>query len=356
MAGTYRLAALALFSLLMVQPAFADAAPWNWSNYTGTTTWDVTAIEDEGGCGGGVYTYDYSGVIIQFRGGSAVMGDTGHASVGGTFVSPNILHIDSRTVADPPGSSDLSAYDVFFTADCTAFATRYTWDYSGPYQECSGSTRLNGVNSAGCPKPPEPLIPPPPPPSTQLVDGMISSARVDLDRALGLRELMETQQAFVFQHMNDPAYATSVARANIQIANAREELKTLDPKVEAAYAAILVRDPNNFNANWDMAQFKKSEGQIPDFVRYVNNALSDGKTAATKRNDLRHYVAGQMKTADVPTPETSPFVRQAGIDGDAVQRVYGYDIAKQKENKENEGLNLFLFFTSGSLAERAVRQ
>jgi hypothetical protein len=167
-------------------------------------------------------------------------------------------------------------------------------------------------------------------------------------------DLMEPQQAFVFQHMNDPAYAGQVAKANTQIADSREELKTLEPKVENQYAAIFVRDPNNFNANWDMAQFKKAEGQIPAFVTYVNTALSDEKVAVSKRDDLRRYVAGQMNAADVPTPDNSNFVRQAGIDGDAVQSAYGYDLAKAKENKETEGLNLFLFFTSGSIAEKAV--
>jgi hypothetical protein len=344
---------LTVAALVLLLPV-ASAQSWTWSNYTGTTTWDVTAIEDDSGCGGQGYTTEYPDVTIQFRNGSAVVGNTGHGSVGGAFVSPNILHIGSRTVADPPGSSDLSAYDVFFTADCTAFATRYAWDYSGPYQECSGSTRLNGVNSAGCPQPPTPVIPPTPPPSTQLVDSMVAGARVDLSRALYLTDLMETQQAFVFQHMNDPAYAGQVAKANTQIANAREELKTLGPKVENAYAAVFVRDPNNFNANWDMAQFKKAEGQIPEFVSYVNKALSDGKVAVGKRDDLRHYVAGQMNMADVPAPDNSNFLRQTGIDGDAVQSAYGYDLAKVKENKETEGLNLFLFFTSGSLAEKAV--
>lgn len=356
-----RIIAFALIAVVFLLPMASaqEAQPWTWSNYTGTTTWYVANVEDQGGCDGPIITNRYPSVVIEFRNGSAVLGNMGHGAVGGGFISNNILHVDSRTVADPPGSSDLSAYDIFFTTDCITFTARYSWHYSGPdtVGPCSGTTKLTGTNLAGsCPQVEQPLIPPTPPPSTQEVDRMITSARVDLDRALELRDLMETQQTFVFQHMNDPAYASQVAQANTQIANAREELKTLGPKVENQYAAIFVKDPNNFNANWDMAQFKKSEGQIPDFVKYVNNALSDQKTADSKRNDLRHYVAGQMKTGDVPTTETSPFIRQTGIDGDAVQRVYGYDITKQKENKDNEGINLFLFFTSGSLAEKAARE
>jgi hypothetical protein len=347
-------ALIALVFLLPAASAQTSPPPWNWSNYTGTTTWTVTAIEDDSGCEGTGYTNTYPDITIQFRHGSAVMGDTGHGSVGGTFVSPNILHINPRTVTDPPGSSDLSGYDVFFTTDCTAFATMYTWHYTDQYQDCTGSTKLNGVNSAGCPQPPTPLIPPTPPPSTSAVDDMVAGARVDMGSALSLMDVMETQQAFVFQHMHDPAYADQVKQANTQIADAREQLKTLGPKVEDEYAAIFVKDPNNFDANWDMAQLKKGEGQIPAMVKYVNAALSDEKTAESKRNDLRQYVASQMKEADVPTPDSSDFVKQTGIDGDAVQNAYGYDITSQKANKQTEGLNLFLFFTSGSIAEKAV--
>ena len=351
------LAAALLLTVMLPVAGAQEAGTWSWSTYTGTTTWYVANVEDQGGCNGPVITNRYNGVTIDFRNGSAVLGDMGHGSVGGTFVSSNILHVDSRTVADPPGESTLSSYDVLFTGDCLNFVAKYTWDYSGPdtVGPCSGTTSLTGTNNAGsCPQVEQPLIPPTPPPSTQEVDRMITSARPDLDRALELMDLIEKQQAVVFEWQNRPDMADAVAQENTWIANERAELKTLQPKVEGEYAAIFVKDPNNFDANWDMAQFKKAEGQIPDFIRYVNNALGDEKTAAGKRDDLRHYVAGQMKTADVPTPESSPFVRQEGVDGDAVQSVYGYDITRQKE--KDEGVNLFLFFTSGSLAEKAVRE
>lgn len=350
---------IALVALVFLLPvASAQAAQtWSWSTYTGTTTWYVANVEDQGGCDGPVITNRYNGVTIQFRNGSAVLGNMGHSSVGGTFVSSNILHVDSRTVADPPGESTLSAYDVLFSGDCLNFMAKYTWDYSGPdtVGPCSGTTSLTGTNNAGsCPGPPEPLIPPTPPPSTQEVDNMVAGARPDLSRALELMDLMEKQQALVFEWQNRPEMADMVRQENTWIANERAELKTLQPKVEKEYAAIFVKDPNNFNANWDMAQFKKGDGQIPEFVKYVNAALSDEKTAVGKRDDLRHYVAGQMKMADVPTPDSSDFVRQTGVDGDAVQSAYGYDLAKEKANKATEGLNLFLFFTSGSIAEKAV--
>ena len=63
--------------------------------------WQVTVTEDQSACSGPVLTNQYS-VPIQFSAGSAVMGDVGHGSAGGTFISGNILHIPSRSVADPP--------------------------------------------------------------------------------------------------------------------------------------------------------------------------------------------------------------------------------------------------------------
>jgi hypothetical protein len=348
------LAFAAVFLIVSIAAATsAEPPPWNWSSYVGTSHWRVTVTEDDRDCGPGEgINTEQVDISIRHTGKTAIFGDVGHGEADGTFISNNILHFIART--DEEGTSKLSAYDIFFTTDCLSFAGKYKWDYSDQYGgSCSGTTALSGTNTDGkCPE--VPTIPEVQPATTESVDRMVASARVDMSRALELRDIMEAQQAFVFQHMNDPAYAAEVARANTQIANAREELKALDPKVENAYAAIFAKDPNNFNANWDMAQFKKSKGQIQEFVNYVNNALGDEQTAVGKRNDLRQHVAGQMGAADVPTPESSPFIRQEGVDGDAVQSVYGYDIAKQKRNKQTEGVNLFLFFTSGRLAEKAV--
>ncbi len=351
--------AIALVTLVFLLPLLPVASaqttqPWNWSNYTGTTRWDVTAIEDDSDCGGGGYTNRYSDVTIQFRGGSAVLGNMGHAAVGGTFVSPNILHVSSRTVADPPGSSDLSAYDVFFTADCTAFAARYTWDYSGPYQECSGSTRLNGVNRAGCPQPPAPLIPPPPPPSGQSVAAELSAARTDLNKVLELRELRDRQQEFVFAYSRNSAMAGMITLENQWIADETQKLSTLEPKTEGEYAAILAKDPDNFYANWDMAQLSKSQGKIDAYVQYINAALSNKNVAVSTRNEVRSNIAASMGEAELPTTQNSYLVRQVGIDGDAVQSVYGIDVAGQKADKDTEGINLFAFFTSGNTAVNTV--
>ena len=137
---------------LLVPVAAADVpqALWSWNTYQGTAMWQVTVIEDQTGCEGPVLTNTYA-VPIQFRGNSAVMGDVGHGSAGGTFTSGNILHIPSRSVADPPGESTLSPYDIFFTTDCSAFAAQYSWDYSGSDGSCSGTTKLNGANTNGCP-------------------------------------------------------------------------------------------------------------------------------------------------------------------------------------------------------------
>ena len=126
-------------------------ATMEWNTYTGTVTWWVTVTEDQSACSGPVLTNRYS-VPIQFNAGSAVMGDVGHGSAGGMFTSDNILHIDGRTVVDPPGESALSPYDVQFSPDCSAFTAKYTWAYTGSDGNCDGSTSLSGrIASDSCP-------------------------------------------------------------------------------------------------------------------------------------------------------------------------------------------------------------
>src|SRR5208337_2340844 len=150
--GMIRGALCIVIILALTVPVVADASsqPWSWNTYSGTTVWQVTVKEDESACEGGVYANQFS-VPIQYNLTTAVMGDVGHGVAEGTFISGNILHIPARTVADPPGTSTLSAYDIFFTADCSAFAANYSWDYTGPDGSCSGTTALAGANSNGCP-------------------------------------------------------------------------------------------------------------------------------------------------------------------------------------------------------------
>jgi predicted small secreted protein len=111
--------------------------------------WHVTVTEDDSACHGVGFTNNYD-ITIQRNATNGIMGDIGHGPVTGTYIGTT-LHIDGRTVPDGSGTSTLSAYDVVFSADCSTFNTQYSWDYSGPDGDCSGTTKLAGTNDQGCP-------------------------------------------------------------------------------------------------------------------------------------------------------------------------------------------------------------
>ncbi len=52
----------------LLVPVSADAAlpPWAWNTYSGTTMWQVTVTESDSGCGGAVYSNQYT-VPIQVQ-------------------------------------------------------------------------------------------------------------------------------------------------------------------------------------------------------------------------------------------------------------------------------------------------
>jgi|GEM_PF-5020540 len=111
--------------------------------------WHVTVTEDDSACNGVGSTNNYD-ITIQRNATNGIMGDVGHGPVTGTYIGTT-LHIESRTVPDGSGTSTLSAYDVVFSADCSTFNAQYSWDYSGPDGDCSGTTTLAGTNDQGCP-------------------------------------------------------------------------------------------------------------------------------------------------------------------------------------------------------------
>lgn len=113
------------------------------------TNWHVTVTEDDSACQGGTYSNTYD-ITIERNDTVGTMGDIGHGPVSGTFEG-NTLHIAARTVPDGSGTSKLSSYDVVFSADCTTFNAEYSWDYTGPDGDCSGTTKLAGTNPDGCP-------------------------------------------------------------------------------------------------------------------------------------------------------------------------------------------------------------
>ena len=332
--------------LVFALPVAADtAAPlWSWNTYSGTYTWQVTVSEDQTGCGGGVYTNQYS-VPVQYNGGTAIMGDVGHGPATGTFTSGNVLHIPGRTVADPPGSSTLSAYDVFFSADCTGFATKYTWDYSGSDGACSGSTTLNGVSTSGCPA----ASASPTTQSTTVPEEATSSqdmyARMlavphnqfeDLLTQIDQRDMLR-YEIDTLKYKNgigsrngpSPNDAAELTRLQAQLDQLQGQISSQDAEIEQAYQMVLVKDPTNIQANWDMAQLKKSENQMDSAIVFAQNALKN-PNADKYEAAIEKSIADGYNLKVYPSPENSNFV--ATVKGDlppASQNVFGTNVQAQ---------------------------
>jgi len=312
-----------LLILVFLVPVAADVPlpPWSWNTYTGNNTWQVTTVET--GCGDGAVTDQYT-VTIRFHGATATMGDVGHGPADGTFLSGNVLHIPARTVADPPGTSTLSAYDVFFTTDCSAFAAKYDWDYAGPDGACSGTTTLNGQNSNGCPASQAvPVVPSVAPASGSAVSSDLATARSDLIDDLTQREMRDITNSLFNAHMISENSAKNLnAKSDAAIAAA-------ETKLDGQYQAILEADPKNFYANMDMAELRKSQGRLDDYIRYVNVALSNPDVAAETADAIRKDIMAKNNLATWPTPENSIVIATLGPDArTAAQNVYGMDMRK----------------------------
>ena len=313
--------ALGLVILIcLVVPVAADVSmpPWSWNTYSGTQAWIVTVTET--GCDN-TFSNQFT-VPITFANGMAVMGDVGHGESKGTFASANILHFPGRTVADPPGSSQLSEYDLFFTTDCSAFAGKYSWSYSGPDGSCDGTTTLNGVNRNGCPAPAVvPSIPTPAPASNSLAAD-IAAAQRDLNT---LTDLQYTQA------INDitPRFANLFATNDGMSSDGRRNRITeLNRQTENELQAILLQDPNNYDANMGMAELKKSQRNINEYIQYLNAALNSREVAENKVNDLQKNIAQQNNFATWPTPSNSGAVSEADSEiPPLIKNVLGHDFS-----------------------------
>ena len=310
--------------IAVVAPVAADVElpPWSWSTYSGTQAWTVTITDS--GCD---YNNNYQTTVsIKFANGTAVMDDDGHGKAAGTFASPNILHIQGRTVDDPPGSSQISAYDLFFTTDCSAFAGKYSWSYSGPDDSCSGTTTLSGVNRNGCPAPAgAPSVPAVAP----ALNNQFSAETAAADRDLStLNDLQYTQNS------NDinPQFARLANLLGQGDGLSSDELKSriaeLSQKTENELQAILVKDPYNFDANYDMAQLKKSQHRDDAYLQYLNAAMTS-KVTEKKVEDLPKNIAVQNGFTTMPTRSSSVAVSQEDSDIQLVIKdVLGRDYSK----------------------------
>jgi len=305
-----------LFLALMVLflPAAAEVSPsWNWNTYTGTVTWQVTVTEDQTGCGGPVLTDRYT-VPVQFRAGSAIMGDVGHGAASGTFTSGNVLHIDSRSVADPPGSSDLSAYDVSFTPDCSAFSAKYTWAYTGPDGNCDGSTSLSGMAmSTQCPA------------ASPDLTADIVAAQQDLKKLTDLQytqTITDTSPQFA-------RLASLVSESDgLTSDERRSTIADLSKKTQTELQAILAKDPANYYANLDMAELQKSQYDNDAYYKSAIAALSNRQNAEAKEDQLSKYILQQEELATLPTTANSAAVSE--VDSEIpplLKTLLGHDVS-----------------------------
>jgi hypothetical protein len=343
--GVLGISIIMVFFLVPVA-AQTSPSPWSWNNYMGTSYWNVQVTENEASCGGGITTDTFS-ITISHNLDSAVMGNVGHGAAPGSFISPNILHMPSRTVSDPPGSSTLSAYDIFFTTDCSAFAGKYTWTYHGPDgYSCSGSTALSGTTSEGCPA--VPVIPTVASGTKESFVAEIASARSNLNEDLMLRYYQTQLEDMIFTidrpelTTNDPLYQRNVVWAKDELAAATDNIKELEPAVEAKYTAILDRDPKNFWANWDLAELKKAQGNYQEYFSYTNKALSNKDISRDTQQQVKKTVAGGLGLSEFPTTDNSYFIRRMSTDAAAIQSVYGIDVGKGEA--DTEPLRIFAFW------------
>jgi len=285
-----------------------------------------------------VYANQFS-VPIQYNLTTAVMGDVGHGVAEGTFISGNILHIPARTVADPPGTSTLSAYDIFFTADCSAFAANYSWDYTGPDGSCSGTTALAGANSNGCPgsgaitttpaatptsaRPGVPVTPSASPASTTYLSPGIAAARYDFNNDLDVRLERDTVTHQIQAGQVNPDDANAI------IARDTARINAMEQKIEGEYKAILSKDPTNFDANADLAELKKTQGKWDEFILYMNTALASTNVAESNAQDIKNRIMRENNMGTWPTPDNSILIETLGPDvRTSAQNVYGQNLQK----------------------------
>jgi hypothetical protein len=350
-----------LFFLVPVA-AQTPLPPWSWNTYSGTSQWKVTITEDQSGCQGGVTTTG-SSVSIQHNLKSAVMGDIGHGPAAGTFISGNILHIPGRIVDDPPGSSTLSAYDIFFTTDCSAFTGKYSWDYSGPdtVGACTGTTSFSGTNSQGCPTSTGVVTVPSTEPvaavpfagpglciSCAYLAADLGGAHSDLNNDLKLRESMTALDKFVFKHdrPGDPTDKSEIERDKQQRDDEKNQVRALESKLENEYGAVIARDPNNFYANWDMAMLRKSQGNWDDYFRYMNTALSNKDVALGTKAEIENTIASSLGLPEFPTPQKSMLIHRMSDEGSTVQSVNGADTRQKTVDHTQWAQELYALYAN----------
>ncbi len=318
------LVVLILLIVLASCVAVAAQSSWTWENYAGSSQWRVDVTEDETGCGGSSKTSSRA-VQIQHNLKIADVGDWAHGNARGTF-SGNTLSMPERTIPDAGGTSKLYAFTMEFTSDCSGFAGKYKWDYRGPQQACSGSTALRGTRTdgKGCPSANEQ--------KTEVAAGEqkteVNKAREGLDRLLLLNKEIQDLDHKIFllgeQEMNaekSPLRAELYADLNRKV----DQADVLQPKVEANYRNILNKDPDNFWANWDLAELEKSRGNHKAYFDYFDRAVTNERMESVSKQ-LKKKAAEDLGLLEFPTIQGSPMVRKLSDDMAGRQGVSMYTV------------------------------
>ena len=276
-----------IFSLVLIASLFltkmvaAYSAPTStFEYYVGTTQWRVDVTEDDTACGASAPTTHSYAIYIQHNLTIADVGSWGHGSMRGSFTG-NTLNIPGKVVSDPPGSSRLSDIKLVFTSDCSSFSGSYTWYYSDSYGSCSGSTTLRGtsIDSTGCP-------------AQTPQEKSITAIRAETD----------------------------------------------DAQKQEDYESILANDPNNFWANWDMAELKKKEGSYTDYLRYFNGAMSNENILSDTKDKMKSEVAKKLHLSQFPTANTCPLLRVETDEESSWNGGLIYDVNVLKEAVPDKGI------------------
>jgi len=326
---------------------------WSWNTYSGVSSWNVRITEDEHLCEGGQIYSEEMSVGFKHSGESARMTSVGHGAATGTFVSGNVLYFPARIVSDPPGKSQLSSFDLTFTPDCSLFTGGYDWSYNGPTGSCKGSTHLEGHNDAQeCPV--QSLVTTVPTQSPTVVQTPsdwylvpLAQAHSDLERDQDYRFKLDWVQHW--DGLNVPGGdgggrlpVNDFEKGEVYAAmDALNQINTLEPKIEAKYKAILATDPNNYWANWDMAQLKLSQGHYEENNYYLMKALGNKNLAEATRWFLWQDYAKNYDFG-LPDPEMwhdqSPIIKTLSNEGSTIQNINGQDVSKNSADPTQRSL------------------
>lgn len=310
------LLSLIVFTSLAVQAADSGSA---WESYQGVSQWRVDVTEDESGCGGGKKVHS---VLLQLQHDkkNVGVGDWGHGLTQGTF-DGNALHVPERTIPDGAGRSRLYAFDVTFTVDCSSFGGAYRWDYRDSQQSCSGSTSLRGTRTdgAGCPE--------------KSLRTEVNENRIELNKLFALRQEEKALESQAWALRKEDETSPTLKKLNEKLNRNIGQIEELQPKVEGKYRKMLNKDPNNFWANWDMAELEKNKGNYKAYFDYFDRAAS---TLDPNTNSIvKKKVADDLGLSDFPTIVGSPFVQKISDNAHNLQGGRIYDVTVQKDEPTN---------------------